>query len=296
MKNRWVIMLILLIASSSIISLANGQTYPSGVPGTDMIWRQRDLTVTYRFENKASCQKYFVIYGLVANQNPQSLQAVSLANAVQGSMNAWAQWVIGLKWVEVTSNEEVLIHPCGSFGQLQTWADQQHTSSDGSQIADHTWVDIYANPVGGVEWVHHEFGHVLGLNDNPQECVGSVQTELMCSFGGGANPAVLAGRDGTYHRPSQRQIDELNGVYGGSSITTTTTATPITTSSTTSASTSSTYGVSVEVSPSVWPQSILTFGQSPTPTTIVLSAVGWFGIIAALIFIMLIPTLKRRRM
>ena len=182
--------------------------------GSHMIWRQLDLNISYRFADKASCDRSYVIYGIARiGDDPKSIQTFTLTEAVQGSMNAWAQWIHGLNWTEVSANEEVLIHPCSQFGQLQAWADQTHQDADGTLIADHTWVDIHGNQLGGVEWIHHEFGHVLGLGDNPPECVGPVQTELMCSFGGGINPGALAGRDGTFRAPSQQYIDELNTMY-----------------------------------------------------------------------------------
>ena len=184
-----------------------------------MIWKQPNLNITYRFEDKASCDRWYVIYGMPANYaDPKTIPTYTLTQAVEGSMKAWAQWIHGLNWTEVSGNERVLIHPCGSFGQLQAWADQTHQDADGTLIADHTWVDIYANPLGGVEWIHHEFGHVLGLGDNPPECVGSVQPELMCSFGGGTNSGALAGRDGTFRAPSQQYIDELNIAYTGTPV------------------------------------------------------------------------------
>lgn len=274
--------LLIIVALSVVFMPVNGDDrFPHLAGGWDT------TTLTYRIATPDTC------INEPPSPVPNLLQRLS---AIRDAFQNWHNWLPIVNFVQVQSGGRIIISCYRTWSSPEGYGGAYVRHWDGAYFTYVTidlWEMVFSlryDAQGGRNIVAHEIGHALGLPDSFTESgVGGTCTLMDYCFI--SQTVVIL-------QPTQDQLRELNAMFSVMATTTTTTTTTTTqqTSQTTHTSTSSTYGVSVEVSPSVWPQSILTFGQPPTPTTIALSAVGWFGIIATLILIMMIPMLRRRRM
>ncbi len=194
----------------SVIMILLLVVFPSpsqaSVPGTSLMWRVKDTTIQYRFQDKSACDAMPTTFAPVTE---------SKTSAVTRAMTEWTNLVPTLQWQEVQSGEQLLIlcdQGQGMFAASYMQAISIREEGDTTML---TYGEVRLRPLGGAVIAEHELGHVLGLPDNPPECVGD-KGELMCSItaGGGIDmPVLLKRMQQDLIVPSPRSLQELQATY-----------------------------------------------------------------------------------
>jgi len=198
----------LVVASGIMILLLIVIPSPShaSVLGTSLMWRVEGTTIKYRFQDKSACDAMPTTFAPVTE---------SKTSAITRAMTAWTNFVPTIQWQEVQSGEQLLIMCDQGQGMFSSSYMQAISIHEESGTAMLTYAEVHLRPLGGAVIAEHELGHVLGLPDNPPECVAE-KGELMCSItaGGGIDmPVLLKRMQQDLIAPSPRETQELRATY-----------------------------------------------------------------------------------
>jgi len=201
LKKRELALLVVLCLLLLIPSLSQ-----ASVPGTSLMWRVEDTTIRYRFQDRSTCDAMPTTFAPVTE---------SKTSAITRAMTAWTNFVPTIQWQEVQSGEQLLILCDQGQGMFSSSYMQAVSIHEESGTAMLTYAEVHLRPLGGAVIAEHELGHVLGLPDDPPECVGD-KGDLMCSItaGGGIDmPVLLKRMQQDLIAPSPRALQELQTTY-----------------------------------------------------------------------------------
>ena len=170
------------------------------------MWRIKDLNIQYRFQDRSACDAMPTTFAPVTE---------SKTSAIIRAMTAWTNLVPTIQWQEVQSSEQLLILCDQGQGMFAASYMQAISIREEGGTAMLTYGEVHLRLLGGAVIAEHELGHVLGLPDNPPECIGD-KGELMCSItaGGGIDmPVLLKRMQQDLIAPSPREMQELQATY-----------------------------------------------------------------------------------